>query len=121
MGAMRKTIKNHRDFIMGADDATARCAFCIIRARPTHFTNDAQYGLIVTKRTFKYAVHRNRAKRLLREWLRANERMLRPDLDYILIARASILDATRDVGVEALRKALHYLNKTTPVATNNNA
>ena len=111
---MRDTIKKHKDFAIGDQDATARCAYCIIRARPTLFPGDARYGLIVTKRTFRFAVHRNRAKRLLREWIRRYEDYMRPDLDYIFIARAPILEASKLEGFLALRKALHYLKTTTP-------
>ena len=112
---MRNTIKNHKDFAIDGDDSTARCAYCLVRARHIRFPGDPQYGLVATKRTFKHATQRNRAKRLMREWLRLNSRHMRDDLDYVLIARPAILDATRDQGVEAMRKALHYLKRTMPV------
>ena len=117
---MRDTIKRHKDFAIGEDDATARCAYCLIRARKTLFPGDARYGLIVTKRTFKHAVNRNRAKRLLREWISRYQDYMRPDLDYIFIARPSILEATRLEGYLAMRKALHYLRRTTPGADGQN-
>ena len=108
---MRDTIKRHKDFAVGEDDGTARCAYFLIRARTTLFPGDARYGLIVTKRTFRHAVDRNRAKRLLREWLHRYQDYLRPDLDYIFIARPSIFEATRLEGYLAMRKALHYLRR----------
>ena len=120
MATMRNTIKNHKDFAMADDDATARCAYCLIRARHVRFPGDPQYGLVATKRTFKHAVERNRAKRLLRDWIRANLSNMRNDLDYVFIARPAILDATRPQGVEALRKAFYYLGRTMPPAPKNN-
>ena len=111
---MRDTIKNHKDFSMAEDDPTARCAYCLVRARKTIFPGNAQYGLIATKRTFKHAVDRNRAKRLLREWIRYYESYMRPDMDYVFIARAPILDAKQEEGRTAIRKALHYIRRTTP-------
>ena len=108
---IRDTIKNHSDFAAGTNDPTARCAYFLVRAKSTLFPNDARFGLIVTKKTFKHAVDRNRAKRLLRDWIEFNENMLRDDLDYIFIARRDILNATRQDGRVSMKKALHYLRK----------
>lgn len=111
MPDMRDTIKNHQDFIVQEDDLNARCAMFFVRARPTKFSDGARYGLIVTKRLFRHAVDRNRSKRLLRDWIRFNEKNMHPDLDYIFIARAAILNATRTDGRVAMRKALGYIKK----------
>ena len=108
---MRNTIKNHSDFVMQADAPTARCAFFLIRIKPAKLPDDARYGLIATKKTFKHAVDRNRAKRLLRDWIMFNEKTLRKDADYVFIARRAILDADRTSGRTAMRKALHFLRK----------
>ncbi len=105
----RDTIKNHADFAMGENDPTARCAYFLVRAKPAKFSDDARYGIIVTKKTFKHAVDRNHAKRLLRDWLAFNEKMLRPEWDYVFIIRRAILDADRTAGRVAMKKALHYL------------
>jgi ribonuclease P protein component len=108
---MRNTIKNHSDFVMQADAPTARSAFFLIRIKPAKLPDDARYGLIATKKTFKHAVDRNRAKRLLRDWIMFNEKTLRNDADYVFIARRAILDADRTSGRTAIRKALHFLRK----------
>lgn len=108
---MRNTIKRHTDFLPGDDDIDARSAWFFVRAKKVKQPDDPRYGLVVTKKTFKLAVQRNRAKRLLRDWLRFNEKSLRKDLDYIFIARRNILNATRDEGREAMKKALHYIKK----------
>lgn len=107
----RDTIKNHTDFAMGENDPNARCAYFLVRAKLAKFPDDARYGIIVTKKTFKHAVDRNRAKRLLRDWIAFNEKMLRPEWDYVFVVRRAILDADRTSGRVAMKKALHYLRK----------
>lgn len=108
---MRNTIKQHQNFLMGDNDLNARCAMFFVRARPVRFPDDPQYGLIVTKKLFKLAVDRNRAKRLLRDWIRFNEKYMCDDLDYVFIARRDILNSTRTDGRTAMRKALNYIKK----------
>lgn len=106
---MRDTIKSHRDFITPEDGPIAKSPLFIIKLKEPKFPDDPRYGIRVTKRTFKHAVQRNRAKRLLRDWIRANQTLLLEQYDYIFIARTAIIDATRDMGRESMRKALHYL------------
>ena len=108
---IRDTIKKHSDFAMGENDPTARCAFFLVRAKIAKLPNDARYGLIVTKRTFKHAIDRNRAKRLLRDWIEFNEKMLVPEYDYVFVARRDILTADRTSGRTAMGKALNYLKQ----------
>lgn len=52
-------------------------------------------GVIASKRTFHFAVERNRAKRLLREAFRLQRDRITEGVDFILIARRSILKARR--------------------------
>ena len=94
---------------MTDDNPTARSAFFFVRMKPCAIPNDARYGLMATKKTFKFAIQRNRAKRLLRDWVRFNEGLLLPDMDYVFVARHAILDATRDDGRDAMARALKYL------------
>lgn len=47
-------------------------------------------GVVVSKRTFRRAVDRNRAKRLLRAAFQACRGAVAPDTDMILIARRGI-------------------------------
>jgi len=108
---MRDTIKNHRDFLMTDENPTAKSAFFIVRMKPCVIPDVPRYGVTATKKTFKFAVQRNRAKRLLRDWIRFNEKHLRPDMDYVFVARRAILDASRDDGRAAMTRALAYLNK----------
>ena len=108
---MRDTIKNHKDFIMTDANPAARSDLFYVRMKPCAIDGDARYGLVVTKRAFKFATQRNRAKRLLRDWVRFNEGLLQPDMDYVFIARRAILDATRDDGRAAMAHALANLKK----------
>ena len=111
---MRDTIKNHKDFILHDEDPVAKSEFFIVRIKPCTLPDTPRYGVMATKRTFKLAVQRNRAKRLLRDWVRFNETLLLPDMDYIFIARHLILDATRDDGRAAMARALKSLKKNFP-------
>ena len=90
---------------------SAKTPLFIAKCRPTLFPGDARYGLIVTKKTFKHAVKRNRAKRLLRVWIGENEKLLRDDMDYVFIARGAILDASLQDGVKTMASALKTINK----------
>lgn len=116
---MRDTIKNHKDFIMTDENPTAKSASFIIRMKPCVIQGMPRYGVTATKKTFKLAVERNRAKRLLRDWIRFNEKRLRPDMDYVFIARRPILDASRDDGRAAMARALTYLKKNPNTQTKN--
>ncbi len=61
-------------------------------------------GVIASKRTFRRAVDRARAKRLLREAFRLSRGMLADDVDLVLVARRRILEATcRDVRRELVK------------------
>ncbi len=108
---IRDTIKKHADFVARENDPVARCAYFLVRAKKAKFPNDARYGMIVTKKTFKHAVDRNRAKRMMRDWIAFNEHMMRPEWDYVFIIRRDIANADRLSGRVAMRKALHYLRK----------
>lgn len=52
-------------------------------------------GVVASKRTFRRAVDRNRARRLVREAFRLNRGELRTDVDFVLLARRRILDVKR--------------------------
>ncbi|SRR5574344_3140197 len=107
---MRQTIRKHKDFIARIDDPVVKTPIFIVRCRPTLWIGDAKYGLIASKKTFARAHDRNRAKRLMRVWLRACESDMNPEMDYIVIARVAILEAKLTIGIETMKKALDELS-----------
>jgi len=106
----RKTIRNHKDFLTTPSDPVVYNSYFITKIKPAA-RKDSRYGIIVSKRTLKLAVHRNRAKRLLRDWIGVNEHLMLPDKDYIFIARATILDCTREIGRAKMANALKKIAK----------
>lgn len=83
----------------------------MLKAKYAKITGDARYGLIASKKTFKLAVQRNRAKRLMRDWLAFNEDLMLPDLDYIFILHNSILECDRESGRKSVASALKKISK----------
>jgi ribonuclease P protein component len=100
---MKNTIKAHKNFDFEGAGSVAMPSF-FLKYRPKKFDH-GQYGLIASKRTFPLAVHRNRAKRLLREWIRKSGG-LPEHLDFLIIARAEILKTRLAGGSGQMRKAL---------------
>ena len=96
---------------MGENAPVAKSQFFLVRAKNAKIPDDARYGIIVTKKTFKHAVDRNRAKRLIRDWIAFNEKMMMPNWDYVFVIRRAILEADRTTGRVAMKKALNYLRK----------
>ena len=65
----------------------------VIWMLPHHQSSGIRLGVVASKRTFRRAVDRNRAKRLLRESFRLNQTQIRSDVDLVIIARRPILRA----------------------------
>lgn len=106
----RKTIRNHKDFLTTPNDPAVSNDFFITKAKPA-VKRDSRYGIIVSKRSFRLAVQRNRAKRLLRDWIAYNEHLMLPNMDYIFIGRAPILECTREDGRKKMANALKKIAK----------
>ena len=106
----RKTIRNHKDFFTSPDDPVYVNRIFIAKSKPA-VKKDARYGIITAKRTFKLAVQRNRAKRVLRDWIAANEDLMSPNLDYVFIARWMVLDFPRDKGRKKMAHAIKKISK----------
>lgn len=71
-------------------------------------------GVIASKRTFHFAVERNRAKRLLREAFRLQRNRVADGVDLVLLARRSILKASRQDVEKDLLKVLGKKNLLRP-------
>ena len=56
---------------------------------------EQRLGVVAAKRTFRHAVDRNRAKRLLREAFRLNRWRMKTNADVVLLARFKILKMKR--------------------------
>ena len=95
-----------REAFAQSDGRPARTFVLWVRRAP-----DAarRLGVVASKRTFRHAVERNRARRLLRESFRLHRDRIADGVDLVLLARRRILDARRpDVDrdlLAALRKA----------------
>ena len=107
----RKTIRNHKDFFVSPNSPKTITDFFIIKAKPVKLPGDARYGLVATKRTFKFATQRNRAKRLIRDWIAHSEDLMVDAMDYIFILRDRILNAKRDQGRAMMAIALNKILK----------
>ena len=116
----RKTIRNHRDFITSRDCLMARSSLFILKTKPAKIVNDARYGLVASKRSFKLATQRNRAKRLIRDWISYNEDLMSSNLDYIFILNTDILNSDRENGRNEVKQALKKILKLLQNTTDNN-
>ena len=115
----RDTIKKHSDFFTSPEHPSARNDIFILKTKPAKNLGMGRFGVVATKKTFKLAVDRNRAKRLLRDWIGFYERFMLPNIDYIFIAKREILDADRHTGRKNMRNTLQKIAKM--YETNENA
>ena len=106
----RKTIRNYKDFLTTPETSAVINGFFITKAKPA-IKKDSRYGIVVSKRTFKLAVQRNRAKRLLRDWIAYNEHLMLPNKDYVFICRMPVLECTREEGRKKMANALKKISK----------
>ncbi len=111
IGFMIDTIKKHSDFVAHRESPYFNAGPFVAKAAKTLFPGDNRYGIIATKKTLKFAVKRNRAKRLIRAWLQQNQDLLIPELDYIFIVRRDILDTDFELGSKLMGKYIKKLNK----------
>ena len=107
----RKTIRNHKDFLTerGALRVSDDCFSIIVKE--AKIPADARFGLVTPKKVFKLAVDRNRAKRVIRDWIAFNEKLMLNNLDYIFILREPILHLGRDQGRKKMQLKLKRLEK----------
>ena len=77
----------------------------VLAARANQRPN-SRYGIIVSKKV-GHAVQRNRARRLIREALRAEHMAVQPGWDIVIIARMSIAGQRLGPVQAALQQLLH--------------
>lgn len=108
MERMRNTIKNHNDFKTDRSHPYTSTDLFAIRTKSAKFADDPRYGLVVTKRNFRFAVHRNRVKRMLRDWIAFAENYMCDDMDYVFYAYPEILGdgVNREIGRKKMVAAL---------------
>ncbi len=108
---MRNTIKAHNDFKTDREYPFVTTDLFSIRTRAAKFPDDPRYGLVVSKRNFRFAVKRNRVKRLLRDWIAFANDYMCSNLDYVFFARVDILNenVTRETGRETMVHALQEI------------
>lgn len=89
---MRKILKKHSEFLKDTGFNNIKTEFFILKTRPCIFKKDPRCGIITTKKVFKLAIERNRAKRRLKASLIILNEKLSDELDYIFILKKSILN-----------------------------
>ncbi|MCP3852797.1 MAG: ribonuclease P protein component [Gammaproteobacteria bacterium] len=81
-----------------------------ILAKSNESKDQARLGLAVAKKSVKTAVHRNRIKRLSREFFRLNQHKL-ACADYVILVRSGIDKMDNEVISQSLAKQFNYLRK----------
>ncbi|MCW8932116.1 MAG: ribonuclease P protein component [Gammaproteobacteria bacterium] len=81
-----------------------------ILAKHNQTKDQARLGLAVAKKSVKTAVHRNRIKRLTREFFRLNQDKL-ACADYVILVRNGIDKMDNEVITQSLAKQFNYLRK----------
>lgn len=81
-----------------------------ILAKKNESYNQARLGLAVAKKSVKTAVHRNRIKRLVREFFRLNQYKL-ACADYVILVRGGIDKMDNCDITQSLAKQFNYLRK----------
>jgi ribonuclease P protein component len=81
-----------------------------ILAKHNNATKQARLGLAVAKKSVKTAVHRNRIKRLTREYFRLNQNKI-ACADYVILVRNGIDKKDNSDIVQSLAKQFNYLRK----------
>lgn len=81
-----------------------------ILAKQNQSSDQPRLGLAVAKKSVKTAVHRNRIKRLIREFFRLNQDKI-VCADYVILVRGGIDKMDNSVITQSLSKQFNYLRK----------
>ena len=107
----RKTIRNHNDFFVPKNGLVARNDYFVVKAKAAKFSDSPRYGIVVTKKIFKLATIRNRAKRVLRDWVAHNEDLMIDVLDYVVIASDKLLICSHEDGRNYMQDAMKKISE----------
>jgi len=106
----RPVIRKYSDFLTTKNDFSLQGDLFIIKTKNTKNDCPARYGVVAGKKFFRLAVERNRAKRLLRDWIAWNEDLMLDNMDYIFVARPAILEAKREDGRTQMKNMLNTIS-----------
>ena len=104
----RPGIRKYSDFLTTKNDFSLQGDLFIIKTK--NAKDMARYGIVAGKKFFKLAVSRNRAKRLLRDWIAWNEDLMLDTFDYIFVAKPEILSAKREEGRNQMKDMLQQIS-----------
>lgn len=94
--------KDYSDVFSSVDiKISSQYFLCLARKSPN---DNPRLGIIVAKKNVRFAVNRNRIKRLLRESFRQSKHQV-PDYDFVIMAKRSAADAENP----KLTKELQYI------------
>ena len=93
------------------DDATYKVSHrhLLILARPNGLKSP-RLGIVVAKKNIKFAVDRNRVKRVVRETFRLNQQVIQ-DLDVVFLARRGLDQLEGSVQSKILIDSWHKLSR----------
>jgi len=106
----RKTIRKHSDFLTPLTCISVNTDVFTVKIKPITIQRDARYGIIVSKKFFKLSTERNRAKRLLRNWIEHNEDLMLDKYDYIFLTKYLILSTNHSNGCAIMKNALEQIS-----------
>lgn len=67
---------------------------------------ESRFGFIVSKKVSMKAIQRNRIKRMLRETVRLHVDEIKKGMDFVIVAKSSVVQALRDTLETDLLKTL---------------
>ena len=106
---VRLLLPSDYSFVFDKPERSSDKIFTIL-AKLNPKKNSPRLGLAIAKKAVKTAVHRNRIKRLSREFFRQNQKII-AKLDYVILVRPGIDKLDNKVIRQSLSKQFNYLRK----------
>ncbi|MDO5089300.1 MAG: ribonuclease P protein component [Leptotrichiaceae bacterium] len=98
-----KKIKNNRDFSSiynNSKKVYTKYAIIFIKENKN---NEQRFGFVASKKTGK-AVQRNRIKRLFREFVKSNSKILKKNTDYIFVGKSILKENIKNLKYKDIEK-----------------